>query len=319
VNATPRVLLVGAGAMGARHARVIAQSGRATLATVVDPREDVGGGVAERFGAFWAPALGSLSGIDAVVIAAATEAHFELASRVIGEGIPVLVEKPMADGIEQTLSLIAAAERGSIPVMCGLLERFNPAIMTARELVDEPVHVTATRHSPYAPRIATGVSWDLLVHDVDLAVTFLGGEPTSVSGLLGRYDPRSLKGAEDVAEVVLRFSGGQVAHLSASRIGQRKVRSMSVHDVDKLVEIDLLRRDVTVYHNVSDQPANDDGRGYKYETVIEIPEIASSREPLASQFDHFVDLVTGVADADVERRSIVPSHHVIAEVKRQNS
>lgn len=311
----PRILLIGAGTMGSLHARVIAQSAVADLATIVDPRHEVGSAVAARFGATWQPELGSLDGIDGVVVAAATEAHHDLAMQVIDAGVPMLVEKPVADGLAKTLDILDAAEAGGVPVMCGLLERFNPAVLTAKALLNSPVYVTATRHSPYAPRIRTGVSWDLLVHDVDLAIGILGSEPTSVTGSLSQFHPSSVPGAEDVAEVVLGFESGGLAQISAARIGQRKIRTLSIHELDRLVEVDLLRRDVTVYHHVSGQPANTDGRGYRQQTVIEIAELLTSQEPLAAQLDHFVGLIAGTVDADAERRSIIPSHRVVEQLK----
>lgn len=315
----PKLLLVGAGSMGSLHARVISQSSNAELAVIVDPRADEGGRVAEKYGASWAPELPDLAGIDGVIVAAATEAHHELAMRVLEAGVPLLVEKPVADDLEKTLEILAASEARDIPMMCGLLERFNPAILTAKAMTEAPVHVTATRHSPYAPRIRTGVSWDLLVHDVDLAVGFLGSELTDVRGSLGYFHPSSVEGAEDVAEVVLQFASGGLAHISASRIGQRKIRSLTVHDVDKLIEIDLLRRDVTVYRHVSDQAGSDDGRGYRHQTVIEIPELISGQEPLAAQLDHFLALISGRADAAAERASIVPSHRIIDQLKSKQA
>lgn len=311
----PRILLIGAGSMGSLHARVISQSPLAELATVVDPRQDVGGGVASRFGASWAPHLDVLSGIDGVVIAAATEAHYDLAMAVLEAGVPVLVEKPVADGLSRTLEILDKAEEKGVPIMCGLLERFNPAVVTAKALIESPVYVTATRHSPYAPRIRTGVSWDLLVHDVDLAVGILGGDPTLVTGSLGQFHPHSVAGAEDVAEVVLGFESGGMAHISASRIGQRKIRTLSIHELDRLIEVDLLRRDVTVYHHVSGQAADDEGRGYKQQTIIEIPEMLTSQEPLAAQLEHFVGLIAGTVDADAERASVIPSHRVVERLK----
>lgn len=300
--------------MGSLHARVVSQSSRAELAAIVDPRPEVGRGVAEKFSTQWRGDASDLTGIDGVIIAAATEAHFDLAKHVLDAGVPLLVEKPVADDLGKTLEVLATSELLGVPMMCGLLERFNPAVLTAKALINDPIYVTATRHSPYAPRIQTGVGWDLLVHDVDLAVGFLGGSPSSVRGSVARFHPDSLVGAEDVAEVVLGFDSGALAHISASRIGQRKVRSMTIHEVGRLVEIDLLRRDLTVYKHVSSQ-ADDDGRGYRQQTIIEIAELVSSQEPLAAQLDHFIGLIEGTVDAAAERASIIPSHRVIDQLK----
>lgn len=302
--------------MGSLHARVISQSPHAVLARVIDSREEQGRALAERYGAAWSPELGDLSGVDAVVVAASTEAHYDLALEVLSQGRAMLIEKPVADGLHKTLEIIERSSELGVPMTCGLLERFNPAVVTATALTEEPKFVTATRHSPYAPRILTGVGWDLLVHDVDLASRLLGGEPTTVRGVLGQFHPASLPGAEDVAEAVLGFPGGRVAHVSASRVSQRKIRTMSIHDLDKLIEVDLLRRDVTVYRHVSDQPADAEGRGYRQQTVIEIPEILTAQEPLVAQLAHFVALVQGDVDAEAERRSLIPAHRIVETLKQ---
>lgn len=311
----PNILLIGAGNMGSLHARVIAQSPLAELAAIVDPRPDEGQALARKHDTRWLADVPDLTDIQGVVIAAATEAHHELAMAILEAGVPVLVEKPLADSLDRTREILALSAAAGVPVMCGLLERFNAAVLTAKALVDDPFYVTCTRHSPYAPRIKTGVSWDLLVHDVDLASMFLGGDPTSITGKLGQYHPSSLPGAEDVVEALIEYPQGKIARVSASRIGQRKIREMAIHDADKLVEVDLLRRDVTVYRHVSDQPADAEGRGYRHQTVIEIPELVTGTEPLVGQLEHFVGLLEGRVDADAERASILPAHRIVDAVK----
>lgn len=309
------ILLIGAGSMGSLHARVISQSAATQLAAVVDPSPEAGKALADKHSTTWLPELPDLAGIDGVVIAAATEVHHQLAMTILDAGVPLLVEKPVADSLAKTIEILETSAAKDVPVMCGLLERFNSAVLTAKALVDDPVYITSTRHSPYAPRIKTGVSWDLLVHDVDLASVFLGGDPVAISGKLGKYHPSSVVGAEDVVEALLEYPGGKLARVSASRIGQRKIREMSIHDADKLVEVDLLRRDVTVYRHVSDQPADAEGRGYRHQTVIEIPELVTGTEPLVAQLEHFVGLINGTVDADAERRSILPAHRIVEAIK----
>jgi len=308
----PALAVVGAGSMGALHARVTATSTRADLAVVVEPQEEVGRSLAERFGARWAPDLSGIAGVDAVVVAAPTSAHHHLALEIIHARLPLLVEKPLADSLAPSEEIVAAAAAAGVPLMCGLLERYNSAVVTAARLARDPVHVSAVRHSPYAPRIATGVAWDLLVHDVDLALRLFDSEPMSVDAQFGYFHPVSQVGAEDLAEVQLRFPGGQLASLSASRIGQRKIRSLTITEIDRAIEVDLLRQAVTVYRHVDAEAASADGLGYRHQTVTEIPAIAQLGEPLAVQLSRFVDLIDGAGDADAEREAILPAHRAVA-------
>jgi predicted dehydrogenase len=312
--ARPSIAVVGTGSMGSLHARVLNSSSRADLAVVVEPREDVGRSVADRFGAAWAPDLSGIGGVDAVIVAAATGAHHELALQVIEAGLPMLVEKPVADSLAKSQEIVDASAAAGLPLMCGLLERYNSAVVTAMQLTREPVHVSATRHSPYAPRIRTGVAWDLLVHDVDIALRILGGEPSSVDAKLGYFHPSSVPGAEDMAEALLSFPGGKLASVSASRIGQQKVRTLTITEVDRAIEVDLLRQSVTLYRHIDGDAASADGLGYRQQTIIEIPALVQMGEPLGAQLNRFVDLIEGTVDAAEERASIMPAHRVVGDV-----
>lgn len=305
--------MVGAGAMGGLHARVVATSSRVDLAGVVDPATEIGGPVAERWSVPLVPDLDDLPDVDAFVLASPSATHRDIALRILGLGKPLLVEKPVCPDLHDAVAVVAEAERVGVPFMCGFLERFNPAMLTVMALLDEPVHVVATRHSPYAPRIATGVAWDLLIHDVDIAIRVIGDQPVRVNGEIGRFHPASRAGAEDVAEAVLGFSHDRLATVSASRIGQRKVRTITIAEVDRLLEVDLLRNDVTIHRHVSND-LGADGRGYRQQSVIEIPALVSTAEPLAAQLDRFVDLIEGRADIDEERRAVLPAHRVVGEL-----
>ncbi|TWP51600.1 Gfo/Idh/MocA family oxidoreductase [Lentzea tibetensis] len=311
MTALPKIALVGAGMMGALHARVLSQSTRVEFALLVEQREDVGKEIATRYDTTYAPEIGNLDGIDAVVIAAATEAHYDIAKQVLALGKPLLVEKPLAATYAQSEELVNESEKLGLPLVCGFLERFNPAILTAKQFVHDVVQINAVRHSPFVPRIKTGVATDLLIHDVDLAIRFIADVPSAVKGSFGFFHEQSRENrSEDSADATMSFGSGALATISASRISQRKVRQISVLELDRLIEIDLLRRDITIYRHVADSPAAD-GVGYKQQTVIELPTILQSAEPLAAQLNHFLDLLEKGAGSDeviAERNAILPAH-----------
>ena len=315
--ANPNVVLFGAGSMGRNHARIIAASGRANLVGIVDPFEANGTAATSQYGGEWFPAAEeALKRADAVVVAASTEYHYDIAREILDAGVPVLIEKPICPSLEQTEEILAIAERSGVPVQCGFLERYNAGVLAAQHLIEEPIYVRAERHSPYWARIKTGVAWDVLVHDADLISRMYGSQsPDKVNAELGYFHPESVEGAEDVIDMTLRFPGGGIASASASRVGQRKVRRLTIQSLDSMVEVDLLLRSVTKYRHANIEST--DGRaGFKQMTEMEVPEV-SGAEPLAAQFDHFVDLVEGRVDADEERRSILPAHRIIASALAQ--
>ncbi|USX56824.1 Gfo/Idh/MocA family oxidoreductase [Lentzea sp. HUAS12] len=302
--------------MGSLHARVLSQSDRVDFKFVVEHNAQTGQAIADRFGIDYTDSLDGLKDVDAVVIAAATEAHYAIAKQALELGKPLLIEKPLAATYEQSQELVAESEKRGLPLVCGFLERFNPAILTAKQFVGEVVQINAMRHSPFVPRIKTGVAGDLLIHDVDLAIRFVGNAPAAVKGSFGFFHKQSQDNqSEDSADATMSFESGALATISASRISQRKVRQISVLEIDRLIEIDLLRRDITIYKHVADSPAAD-GVGYQSQTVIELPTILQSAEPLAAQLNHFLNLLELGAGSDevlAERNAILPAHKVVHE------
>jgi predicted dehydrogenase len=308
-----RIVLVGAGSMGSLHARVVSGHERTDLVAVVDPDAGAGNRLAERHGVTAVRDLDDVTApYDAVVVAAATEHHAAVGTRVLERGVPLLMEKPLADRLEDSERLVAAAAARGVPLMCGLLERYNPAILTAMSLLEEPLHVSAQRHSPYVSRIRTGVASDLLVHDVDLVIRMMGSEPIGVRGSLGHLHPESV--SEDVAETLMTFEGNRLGNVSASRLSQRKVRGFVISELARLIEIDMLRATVTLFRHVDYDSAAED-LTYRQQSIIEIPHLITSKEPLVAQLERFVDVVSGRVDADAERDSILPPHRVIETVR----
>lgn len=311
MNGPLRIGLIGAGNMGANHARVIAGSPDTTLAVVVDQNVERASALGAD-GAIVSDDVAAVADCDAVVVASPTESHADIALDLLDSGIPLLVEKPLSADASSVHDMVSASKARDVPLMCGFVERFNAAVITASGLVDEPpIHIVSMRHSPVAPRIATSVVFDLLIHDIDLAVRLAGGTDIAAVTSSSWQEPRS--GVDEVADCSLRFAGGAVATLSASRRSQRKIRSLFVSTADQLIEVDLLRQDVTVFRNVAQSQIGEE-LTYRAETVVDIPFVRHAGEPLALQLAHFVGLVRGENDPDQERNSVLEPHRAAAIV-----
>lgn len=234
----PRVLLVGAGAMGSHHARVISESNRSRLVTVVDPSEQAGRRLARRFDADWTPKLEDLSQVDAVVVACSTDQHLTIASDVLAAGVPLLVEKPLSASLSDSREMVDTALRCGVPLMCGFIERFNPAFLQLLAHVKSPMGVRTQRLSSYSPRMHAGVSWDLLVHDLDLAIGLFGGDAVQVvHAVVERHSGEGRKG-EDTVTTELRFPGARHASLTASRVSDTRTRRITVVERDRTIVAD---------------------------------------------------------------------------------
>ena len=254
--------------------------------------------------------IDDLEGVDGAIISTSTESHFRLASSLLRRGIPVLVEKPVATSTAEVATLVALSRESHAPLMGGFVERFNPVVATAKDLITEQVlHVRTQRLSPPPERSSTNAIWDLLIHDLDLVLGCFPGSPHRCLAALGA--PAGPVAGIEAAEATFAIEDALV-NSTCSRQWQRKVRSMQLATVSTVLELDLLRQTLTTYHNISQEQVSQGALIYRSATTIDVPFVCHSGEPLALQLNHFLDLIEGVADAETERETILPPH-VLAE------
>lgn len=307
-----RIGLIGAGSMGALHARVISSHPDTSLVWVHDQNRTLGMSIAERFKSRFV-SQPDPEVVDAIVVATPTQTHFDIAKSLLELGKPLLVEKPLAQTFAQVSSLVEVARNQGVVLQCGLLERFNPVVRTVADLTLNPLQIRTARHSPPASRITTGVIGDLLIHDVDLILRLMACEPVKVAAFSDRMAwPAQV---EETVESLLRFEGERLATASATRQSHQKVRSMSIVEADRLIEVDLLRRDITIYKHVLEAPVEAPS-GYRQQTIIEIPVVQHQGEPLMLQLSHFVALIREEADRISELDSILLPHDVVARIEQ---
>ena len=268
--------------------------------------------IAERYGSKWIPEP-DLGSVDAVVVATPTHLHRDIALEVIAAGLPMMLEKPLAHSLAVSTEIVEAARAAGSVLMCGFVERFNPAVRTVIDIVREPVHASAVRHSPYLDRVKTGVAQDLLIHDVDMLMRLLGGEPVAAQSMTAIFDARSVVGADDMVEATMRFASGAIATASVSRLAQRKVRILRVLETGRAIDVDLMRQSITVYRHI-EHSVSIDHAGYQQQTIIEIPVLQHQGEPLMLQLHHFVALADGRGDREAELASLLPAHRLVEQL-----
>jgi predicted dehydrogenase len=285
-----RLGVIGAGIMGANHARVARQLRHARLVAVVDPDVERAGAAAAPTGAWPVATIDDVLGdIDAAVVAVPTPAHVETAVRLAEAGIHLLVEKPLARTAAEAAEIVGAAERAGVVLSVGHVERFNAAVAELPALLDRPVHLAFSRISPYSARVHDGVVFDLMIHDLDI-LTWLTGATTHIVEVSGVR--RAVRGAtEDLAVVSVRAGNGLTAAFTTSRLGQQKIRSVEITQEDSVVVADLVRQDITVHRMTRHEYLSDEGARYRQSSVIEIPFLETRGEPLALELQHFVDCI----------------------------
>lgn len=293
-----RAGVVGAGHLGALHAAKYADMARAgdacILAGVYDPDCAKAAAVAA---ACECPSFGTLdellASVDCASIASSTTAHLATASAAIACGVHVLVEKPLASSLADAEALVAAAAKAGVLLQVGHLERFNPAFADLPSIVGHPRFIECHRLSPFAGRGAdTDVIFDVMIHDLDL-IAFVVGRPLVSVEAIG---VAVLSGYADIANARLRFEGGCIANVTASRVSLKRERRLRIFQQDAYVAVDFDARSLRVIRCSPgaaplDPAAPMDG--------IEVDErtFAGGADPLRDEIAAFVASVRGGAGA----------------------
>jgi predicted dehydrogenase len=216
---------------------------RVELIAVVDSHEVRGREAAEKHNTRWVSDYRTLfDQIDAVSIVVPTVAHGDVAGDFLSHGIPVFVEKPLAESLTTARQLVSLAAQYGVPLQVGHVERFNPAWEAARPYCMAPKYIRAERFSPFTFRSTDiGVVLDMMVHDIDLISSLVDSPVCDVQAfgvtLMGPY--------EDAVQARLTFENGCVADLSASRVNPEVKRCMQVWSQQGCVTIDMQQRTVT--------------------------------------------------------------------------
>lgn len=239
-----RIAVIGVGHLGKIHARLIRGVEGAELIGIVDPVEAARIAVAADL---QVPAFADhreLAGqIDAAIIATPTRFHHAVAADLLERGIHVLIEKPITPSVADAQDLVARAERQSLVLQVGHVERFNPAFVAAQPHIAAPSYIEVFRTAPYTCRsIDVGVVLDLMIHDLDLVLALTQSDIASVEALGSAvFGPN-----EDWAQSRLTFQNGCVANLTASRVSPTVQRSLAAHWQGGCANIDFAAKKANV-------------------------------------------------------------------------
>lgn len=245
-----RAAVVGVGYLGRFHAQKYAALPDAELVAVCDLDQERGRALAAELGTTFVTDHEQLVGrVDAVTIAADTSAHYRLAKFFLEHGIHVLVEKPMTRTSREAEELTSIAEQRGLKLQVGHVERFNPALVSAREGLDAVGFIECHRLAPFKARgIDVNVVLDLMIHDLDVILSLVDGTPTHVSAV----GVPILTSTIDIANTRIEFDSGAIANVTASRVSTKAERKFRVFQRNQYVSIDFGRGEV---QRVTSEPA----------------------------------------------------------------
>jgi UDP-N-acetylglucosamine 3-dehydrogenase len=236
--------------MGKHHARVYSEIPFANLVGVADLNEEKAKGVAREFKTQAFTDFEELltKDLDAVSIAVPTSLHKDVALRVADYGIDMIIEKPIADSVENARKIVKAVRTNDVKVMVGHIERFNPAVLKLKELIRRGelgsiIAISCKRVGPYSPRIRdVGIIIDLAVHEIDTISFLYGMRADSVYAVAGS----SFHKWEDYASLLIKFYPDRVGLVDTNWLTPTKVRTLNAVGTKGVANLNYLEQSLEV-------------------------------------------------------------------------
>jgi myo-inositol 2-dehydrogenase/D-chiro-inositol 1-dehydrogenase len=296
-----RVGLLGAGRIGAFHAGVLAEHEDVETLMVGDVDAERAVAVAEEVGG----QPGTIeevidSGLDAVVIAAATSAHAELINACLDKGLPTFCEKPVALDYEETVAIVDRVESSGIVLQVGFMRRFDPGYREAKRLVEAgdlgtlySVHMFGHDHEPppeaYIPH-SGGIFRDLHIHEFDLLRWLTGSEAEEVfaQGSVRKFDMFTEHNDFDTSAALIKTTDDVLVVVTGGRHGPLgyDVR-MEVFGSGDSISVGLGER--TPLRSVEPGASSPEGPAFAGFLV-------RFEQAYRDELAHFLDLVRGCAE-----------------------
>jgi predicted dehydrogenase len=217
--------------------------------------------------------------VDCVSIATPTPVHYEMARVFLAAGADVLVEKPITATSADGRALVELAEARGRILQVGHLERFNPAVRAMLAVIDKPRFIECDRLAPFGERgTDVDVVRDLMIHDLDVILSCVDGAIERIEAVGVPVLSRSV----DIANARLRFAGGCIANVTASRVALKRERKIRLFQADTYVSVDYMERRVRICRR--------QGVGGRTEITVEQQEF-NEADALRDEVESFVESV----------------------------
>jgi predicted dehydrogenase len=293
--------VVGVGQMGQYHVGVYSELFNVDLVGIADRDRSRATSIAEKYNTrAYEDYRALIDMVDVVSIAVPTSLHYQVARDFLKAGVHVLVEKPIAQTMEEARELFRLAEANGVALHIGHVERFNGAVQELKKIVHEPWLIESRRLGPFVPRMKEdGVVLDLMIHDLDIVLNVRQIYALGKSIYSGR---------EDLANVQICFQNGCIANIIASRATEVKIRTMAITQRDAYIFLDYTDQDIRVHRQASSEHVVTRGAlRYRQESLIERIFVHKDN-PLKLEVKHLIDCATNglprAVSVDEELRSL---------------
>ncbi len=290
-----KITLIGVGQLGAHHARILATSPNiasanltygASLTAIVDSKIQRAEELGKKYGVPFYPEITDeiIRNTDAAVVVTPTPSHYNIAKKFLSAGKHCFVEKPFTTTLDEADELIQLAAAKNLILQVGHIERFNPAVIAAKPYIKKPLFIETHRISTFSPRVAhIGVIMDLMIHDIDIVLYLLTRREKVDS--IEAYGAKIFTEHEDIAKVRLKFAGGCICDLVASRLSpESTMRQLRVFQESSYISVDYAKRDVKVYLKALPEPKS-------FLDIRMLKPQIEQRDQLESELRHFIECV----------------------------
>lgn len=316
-----RAAVVGTGHMGQYHVALYSELNDVDLVGAADVSKKRVGEIAAKYNTIGYTDYRELFGkVDVVTIAVPTSLHYEVAKPFIERGIHVLLEKPIANTLEEATELFELADKKGVHLQVGHVERFNGAVQEIKKIIKDPLLLEFRRVGPFTGRITdAGVVMDIMIHDIDIALNLIDSKVKSLKAT----GDKAFTDKEDFAACQLLFENGCMANFISSRVTQEKIRTMSLSQKDAYVFLDFNEQDVQIHRQASsDYFMTKEELTYRQESLIERIFVHKGN-PLKLEIGHFIDCAMRDAErhisAESELRSLKIALRVLEQIRSGNA
>lgn len=297
------ITLLGYGRMAKNHYRVLNENPEVRVVGVIDPKVEEKEGFSKEWREDW------IAQSDAVIVASGTGTHYDIGIKILERGKPILMEKPLAHDLNHARELSRLAKQKDVFLGVGHLERFNPAVLKLKEILDagwlgKPIHFSVTRVGGYPSSVdvSNNVLVDLSVHDFDVLNYLVG--PMQVIAAVGSQ--AWADGIVDTAEILAKNSKGMSASLHVNWITPTKIRTLRVTGEKGVCFVDYILQSCTLFGGnlLKTNPSGEfdfHSLIHEYQNTDRVEFGVKKEEPLKIQLVEFLKAIRG-------KKSLLCSH-----------
>ncbi|SDY03021.1 Gfo/Idh/MocA family protein [Flavobacterium degerlachei] len=235
-----KIGVLGAGHLGKIHLRLLQQSEKYELVGFYDPNQENADRISKEFGYKHFSTIATLiHAVDVIDIVTPTLSHYKCAKVAIKSGKHVFIEKPISNTLAEAEEIIALANEYNVKGQVGHVERFNPAFIATKNMIENPMFIETHRLAEFNPRgTDVPVVLDLMIHDIDVILSVVKSKVKNISA----SGVSVISDTPDIANARIEFENGCVANLTASRISMKNMRKTRFFQKDAYISVDFLEK-----------------------------------------------------------------------------